>query len=132
MGMQRNFQIFLSIKLLYPLIFEAFCFIMHYERERENRQKILVGKKRFYKNGWSVKTLFGQKYLSPSQNLVTFYRRVFVPVRLIRCGINKENGLPPIIEHLLYIFLIYLSLVNQKLKRVSSCLNKTIFKGSSG
>ena len=132
MGMQRNFQIFLSIKLLYPLIFEAFCFIMHYERERENRQKILVGKKRFYKNGWSVKTLFGQKYLSPSQNLVTFYWRVFVPVRLIRCGINKENGLPPIIEHLLYIFLIYLSLVNQKLKRVSSCLNKTIFKGSSG
>ena len=95
--------------------------------------KILVGKKRFYKNGWSVKTLFGQKYLSPSQNLVTFYRRVFVPVRLIRCGINKENGLPPIIEkYLLYIFLIYLSLVNQKLKRVSSCLNKTIFKGSSG
>ena len=104
--MQRNFQIFLSIKLLYPLIFEAFCFIMHYERERENRQKILVGKKRFYKNGWSVKTLFGQKYLSPSQNLVTFYRRVFVPVRLIRCGINKENGLPPIIEHLFDLPLI--------------------------
>ena len=47
-----------STQHLYSFIFEAFCFLMHKERKRENSQKIIGGKKKkkkIDKNGWPVK-----------------------------------------------------------------------------